>query len=105
MGDVSPSFLVRKEGESIELFCEATSTPEPTVIWYKDGQELLPDDPDDQEPDGSGSSVARGPHIIVNENRVTVRSLTREDGGVYMCTFKNVVGQVSHVIKLVIEGI
>ena len=30
--------------------------------------------------------------------------LVREDGGVYTCTFKNTVGQVSHVIKLVIEG-
>ena len=104
LGDVSPSFLIRKEGDSIDMFCEASSTPEPTLIWYKDGQELLPDEPDDQEPGGSGSSASRQQHIIVNYNRVTIRNLMRDDGGIYTCSFKNVVGQVSHIIKLVIEG-
>ena len=41
----------------------------------------------------------------ISFNRVQVRALDRADGGVYTCTFKNIVGQVSHIIKLVIEGI
>ncbi len=42
--------------------------------------------------------------MTVSGNRVQVAALDRGDGGVYTCTFKNIVGQVSHIIKLVIEG-
>ena len=37
-------------------------------------------------------------------HRVQVRRLTRDDGGVYTCIYKNSVGQTQHVMKLVLEG-
>ncbi len=45
-----------------------------------------------------------GDRISIDGNTVQIRALERTDGGVYTCTFKNIVGQVSHIIKLVIEG-
>ena len=69
------------------MYCEASATPEPTLTWYKDGKVLQ-----------------ASTRVTISNNRVQVRNLERQDGGVYTCTFKNVVGQVSHIIKLVIEG-
>ena len=48
--------------------------------------------------------LEEGERVTISGNRVQVRELDRADGGVYTCTFKNIVGQVSHIIKLVIEG-
>ena len=87
LGEVSPSFLIQKEGETVDIFCEAAATPDPVLTWTKDGREL-----------------ARGDRVSITGNRIQVRRLVRSDGGVYACTFKNVVGQISHTIKLVIEG-
>ena len=87
LGDASPTFLIRKEGETQDLYCDATATPEPSLSWFKDGKDLRPSE-----------------RVTVSGNRVTVRNLERDDGGSYTCMFKNVVGQVTHVIKLVIEG-
>jgi hypothetical protein len=84
---VSPTFLIQKEGDTVDMFCEATATPAPSLTWRKDGRDLVATD-----------------RISVFNNRVQVRRLERQDGGAYSCTFTNVVGQVSHVIKLVVEG-
>ena len=48
--------------------------------------------------------LEEGDRVTISGNRVEVGELNRADGGVYTCTFKNIVGQVSHIIKLVIEG-
>lgn len=87
LGDVSPTFLIQKEGDTVDLFCDATATPTPTLSWRKDGRELAPNE-----------------RIRVSGNRVQVRRLERTDGGAYSCMFSNVVGQVTHTIRLVVEG-
>lgn len=87
LGNVSPGFLIHREGTNAELFCEATGTPWPTVTWLKDGKELM------------SSS-----HVSVNDNKVLIKHLVKSDGGVFICLFKNTVAQVSHTIRLVIEG-
>ena len=38
LGEVSPSFLIQKEGDTIDMFCEASATPEPSLTWSKDGK-------------------------------------------------------------------
>lgn len=70
------------------MFCEATANPEATLVWYKDGEEL----------------IATDRVIFFGVGRIQIRHLRAEDGGVYICTFRNLVGQVSHVIKFIIEG-
>ncbi len=87
IGEVSPGFLIKKEGDTLDMFCEAYSTPEPTLVWYMNDKLLEPSE-----------------RISISGNRVQIRNLERTDGGVYKCMFKNVVGRASHEIKLVIEG-
>ena len=84
---MSPSFLVHKDGDTVELFCDATATPEPRVTWRKDDQEMTSSE-----------------RVRVTPTRVKIRDADRKDGGAYTCTFRNAVGHVSHTIKLVIEG-
>ena len=83
----SPSLLIQKEGELVEVFCEATGSPIPTVAWFKDDKELVSSD-----------------RVLVLRNRVQIKKLRKLDVGIYICTFKNVVGSISHQVKLVIEG-
>ncbi|CAD5122650.1 DgyrCDS11058 [Dimorphilus gyrociliatus] len=87
IGNNSPSFLLGKEGQNIELWCSATGSPEPQLTWLKDGNEVLSSE-----------------DIIVDGNKIRLNNLKREDGGAYQCVFKNVVGQASHTIKLIIKG-
>jgi len=89
LGEVSPTFLIQQEGDTVDMFCEATAAPSPSLTWRKDGRELTPTSDD---------------RVRVYGNRVQLRRLQRTDGGAYSCTFTNVVGQATHVIKLVVEG-
>ena len=85
--EASPGLLTHREGDDLDLYCEATATPAPTLTWFKDGRELISSD-----------------HVTLAGRRVQLRTLRRSDAGVYMCIFKNIVGSVSHVMKLVIHG-
>lgn len=38
LGQVSPSFLIQKKGDTVEMYCEASANPDPTLLWYKDGK-------------------------------------------------------------------
>ena len=85
--NVSPDVVVRNEGDDVDIFCEATATPAATLTWHKDGREL-----------------ASSGHVTVAGNHVVLRGVERSDAGVYSCAFKNVAGTVSHLIKLVVQG-
>ncbi|XP_055865968.1 uncharacterized protein LOC106054729 isoform X2 [Biomphalaria glabrata] len=75
------------KGSNIELFCEGTGSPEPKIVWKKDNQAL--------------NNTLR---VTVSGNRVRINNVQREDGGMYSCTFQNLVGETSQPIKLVLEG-
>ena len=79
--------MIQREGDTVDMFCEATGTPEPTLTWFKDDKELMPSS-----------------KVIISGSRIQVKSLVREDGGRYRCNFKNTVGEVSHLIRMVVEG-
>lgn len=86
--NVSPDVVMRNEGDDVDMYCEVRATPPATLTWFKDGRQLL----------------SYG-HVTVAGNHVVLRGVARSDAGVYSCTFKNVAGTVSHLIKLVIQGI
>ena len=88
LGVVSPNQLIQREGDTVEMFCEATGSPPPSLVWYKDGREL-------------GASSDR---VTASRNRVQIRNIAKHDAGVYSCFFRNVAGTVSHIIKLIIQG-
>ncbi|XP_064650617.1 uncharacterized protein LOC135502063 [Lineus longissimus] len=83
----SPSLMQQHVGTTITIYCESTGTPNPILIWKKNGKEL-------QETD----------RIRINRNRVFLKDLQIEDGGVYACHFENIVGEATHTIKVIIEG-
>ncbi|KAJ8316251.1 hypothetical protein KUTeg_006265 [Tegillarca granosa] len=77
------------QGATVKLFCKANGSPEPNIIWNKDGAPLSP-----------------GPRVSMSEDRteVTINMVQRSDGGIYSCTFINSVGQVMQRIDLIVEG-
>lgn len=87
LGKVSPSLMMPRDGETLELYCEANGSPTPTLTWFKDGQEMRPSD-----------------RVTFVGSRVRVKSVNKLDAGLYVCSFKNVVGTISHLMKLVIQG-
>jgi hypothetical protein len=74
-------------GTTITIYCESTGTPNPILIWMKNGKELMETE-----------------RIRINRNRVFLKDLQIVDGGVYACHFENIVGEATHTIKVIIEG-
>ena len=87
---MSPGFMIEREGATVELSCEATGIPAPTLTWLKDGKEL-----------GRSARVSASSSP---GNRVVIKSVVVADAGVYTCLFKNPVAQLSHDIRLVVKG-
>ena len=89
--DVSPSFVVGREGRGVDMQCDATGVPAPSLTWLKDGRQL---------------DVTESPRVSTADDsrRLVISHLVRADAGVYTCLFKNSVSQVSHAIRLVVEG-
>ncbi|GAB1598970.1 uncharacterized protein LOC106876426 isoform X4 [Argonauta hians] len=84
----SPKSLHHQQGETVELFCNASGSPEPALIWNKDSKPL------------QASS-----RIQIDGYKVIIRNVQRSDAGVYMGTFSNTVGSVSQLINLVVEAL
>jgi len=80
--------MIEREGATVELSCEATGIPAPTLSWLKDGQELT-----------RSARVSISP-----DNKVTIKGIVIADAGIYSCLFKNPVAQVSHDIRVVVKG-
>jgi len=89
---LSPSFVVGREGSGVDMRCDATGVPAPSVTWMKDGRQL----------DGTESPRVSTAH---DGRRLVISHLVRDDAGVYTCLFKNSVAQASHAIRLVVEGV
>ena len=89
LGAVSPGFMIEREGATVELSCEATGIPPPTLTWLKDGTEL-----------GRSARVS----MSSADGRVRIKSIVAADAGIYTCLFKNPVAQVSHDIRVVVKG-
>jgi len=89
---VSPSFVVGREGSEVDMRCDATGVPPPSVSWLKDGRQLSVSD---SQPRVSTALDGR---------RLVISHLVLADAGVYRCQFKNSVAQTSHDIRIVVEG-
>lgn len=85
----SPTQLHQLLGATVNLFCQAKGTPEPDVVWSKNGAPLL-----------NSKRVT----IALDKETVEIRDLQRSDSGTYTCTFTNSMGAVSQQIILIVEG-
>ncbi|XP_023348547.1 roundabout homolog 1, partial [Eurytemora carolleeae] len=84
----SPRDLVVARNEPVTLNCKVRGDPEPTVLWFKDGEEVVTakDDP-------------RSHKILLPDNGLfflrAVHSKKEKDSGVYWCTATNTEGTIS----------
>ncbi|KAK3106932.1 hypothetical protein FSP39_003286 [Pinctada imbricata] len=85
----SPNTVRAAQEATVELFCRATGTPIPDVVWSKDNTPL---------------ANTNRLTIALNKETVSITNLQRSDGGEYGCTFQNTVGQVSKKINLIVQG-
>ncbi|XP_048773272.2 uncharacterized protein LOC125678683 isoform X5 [Ostrea edulis] len=85
----SPTQLHQQLGATVQLYCRAKGTPEPEVIWSKNGIPLV-----------NSKRVT----IALDKESVEIRDLQRSDGGIYTCIFTNSMGAVSQRIDLIVEG-
>ena len=83
----SGSILRHKRGENIHLFCIGHATPQPSLVWRRNG---IP--------------IEASKRLSVNGTLVIITDLQPNDGGLFSCTFSNAVGEISQLIKLVVEG-
>ena len=88
-GQVSPGFVIAREGSTLELSCDASGIPAPTLTWLRDGKELA-----------RSARVSPSPAA----GRLAIKSVVSADAGVYTCLFKNPVAQISHAIRVVVKG-
>uniref|UniRef100_A0A673M3E2 Uncharacterized LOC107714578 n=1 Tax=Sinocyclocheilus rhinocerous TaxID=307959 RepID=A0A673M3E2_9TELE len=74
-----PAFLEVMLGESLTLHCDAHGNPKPTIIWRKDGSDVL------------------------NET-LSLSKVTRETTGIYKCHVSNSEGNLTHITQLQVKG-
>ena len=78
--------------EQLELRCTVSGTPIPTVTWFKDGNELIIDDNNDNIIIVETNEVVD--NIMVRESNLRIVSAGSEDSGDYMCRASNDAGSV-----------
>ncbi|CAB3977038.1 fibroblast growth factor receptor 4-like, partial [Paramuricea clavata] len=85
-----PYFLL-PASHKLKIVCSASGVPQPTVIWYKNGQELK-HMPDDQTPLTPSSFV------------ITFSSLRPKDTGKYKCQVSNRAGNITMTYTLKVKA-
>ena len=71
------------ENQTATFYCSANGNPMPTVTWSKTG-ETKP--------------------ISSRHNKLEITKATYNDSGNYVCTAKNVLGEMQKQVKLFVEG-
>lgn len=82
------------EGATLKLEVEIEACPEPTIKWFKNGQEVTAD---------ARIKIERDSHRLENYN-LTVNLTKGEDSGEYEVRATNEMGNVSCMSKVVIHS-
>lgn len=77
------------ENATIALSCPATGKPEPSITWYKDGEQITPE---------NVTSKIRNGQISRNELRISRIMLV--NGGKFTCEAKNKAGSVDQDVNV-----
>jgi hypothetical protein len=85
------SYLLIPASHKLRIVCSASGVPQPTVIWYKNGQELK-HMPDDQTP------------LTPTNFVITFSSLRPKDTGKYKCQVSNRAGNITMTYTLKVKG-
>ena len=83
----SPSSIVVNETGIASLQCEIKGNPIPQVTWLKEHSRLIADK-----------------RIVRTRNGLIIRDVTSQDGGVYTCKARNILGVVTSSATLTVQG-
>ena len=70
-----------KEGDNVEVYCNVTGTPDPTVIWTK----------------------VQGGGQPTEKKLLSITNITRAQAGEYRCTANNTCGVESTVVNIDVQ--
>ena len=76
------SSIILEEGQNVSLVCQATGKPTPTVTWRK------------------FYATGMKPRFKVDKIKLTISSVTKEDGGEYVCSAKNLLNEDSAAAQI-----
>ena len=85
-----PTRVIKCSGETLDLRCTISGTPNPILSWKFNGQVIVGNNP-------------RVSHLNGNR-RLVVRNLATDDAGVYTCVARNQHGEVSRSSTVVVQG-
>ena len=101
VGDVTFTKDTPEEGESTTATCRWTGQPEPSVTWYKDGEELV-------EADLPGR-IRIVEVTMENEedkrSELQIEEVELSDTGSYACNVSNAAGSDSQTKRLEVQGV
>ena len=94
VGDVTFTKNTPEEGEATTVTCQWTGQPEPTVTWYKDGEELVEADFD---------------HIRIVDlamgRELQIEDMKLSDTGNYVCNVSNAAGFDYQTTRLEVQAL
>ena len=82
-----PSSIVVNETGIASLQCEVKGNPIPQVTWLKENSRLTTDK-----------------RIVQTRNGLMIRDVTSQDGGVYTCKARNILGVMTSSATLTVQG-
>ncbi|PAV60966.1 hypothetical protein WR25_04368 isoform B [Diploscapter pachys] len=89
----SPKILARPvskvalETADVELECQSSGVPTPTISWYKNGESIIASD-----------------YFVVEANRLRILGLVKTDQGVYQCLVENEIGSEQAAAQLLVDS-
>ena len=101
VGDVTFTKNTPEEGESTTATCQWTGEPEPTVTWYKDGEELV-------EADLPGRIRIVEVTMEDEEDKrseLQIEEAELSDTGNYACNVSNPLNFTSQTKRLEVQGV
>ena len=82
-----PKSVVVNETGIASLQCEVEGNPEPKVTWLKDN-----------------SSLRADTRIVTSHGGLMITDVTSQDGGIYTCLATNILGKLSSLATLSVQG-
>ena len=96
VGDVTFTKNTPEEGESTTATCQWTGEPEPTVTWYKDGEELVE------------AELSDHIRIVMDDedkrSELQIEEVELSDTGNYACNVSNAAGSDVQTKRLEVQG-
>ena len=81
--EAAPATYEKRPGETLRIACGATGKPEPDIVWYKNGHEML-----------ENTRASRGRAVLL------LRNLMARDEATYSCAARNLAGEARRDFSL-----